>query len=62
MKRLILLSVISLALLSISCVSKKKFSELQDDYDKTKTNLETTATKLSACEQDKKDMKAAYEA
>jgi chemotaxis protein MotB len=62
MKRLILLSVVSLALLSTSCVSKKKFSELQDDYDKTKTNLETTATKLSACEQDKKDMKAAYEA
>ena len=62
MKKIIFLSIISLTLLSTSCVSKKKFSELEDDYDKTKTDLETTATKLSACEQDKKDMKAAYEA
>jgi len=61
MKRIILLSAISLSLLSTSCVSKKKFSELENDYNKVKNDLETTATKLSACKQDKKDMKAAYE-
>ena len=61
MKKVILLSIISLSLLSVGCVSKKKFSELQDNYEKTKTDLETTATKLSACQEDKKNMKAAYE-
>jgi chemotaxis protein MotB len=43
------------------CVSKKKFSQLQEDYQDTKTNLETTATKLSACKEEKSNMKAAYE-
>ena len=61
MKRLILLSMISLAVLSTSCVSKKKFTELQDDLGKTENDLESTATELSAVKQDKKDMKAAYE-
>ena len=61
MKKVILLSIISLSLLSVGCVSKKKFSQLQDNYEKTKTDLETTATKLSACQEDKKNMKAAYE-
>lgn len=61
MKKIILLSIISLSLLSVGCVSKKKFSELQDNYEKTKNDLETTATKLSACQEDKKNMKAAYE-
>jgi len=61
MKKVIFLSIISLSLLSVGCVSKKKFSELQDNYEKTQNDLETTATKLSACQEDKKNMKAAYE-
>lgn len=61
MKKIIFLSIISLTLLSTSCVSKKKFSELQDNYEKTQNDLESTATKLSACKDDKKDMKADYE-
>lgn len=61
MKRIILLSIVSIGLMTSGCVSKKKFSQLQDDYQDTKTNLETTATKLSACKEEKSNMKAAYE-
>ena len=61
MNRLILLTIISLTLLSTSCVSKKKFSELQDTYEKTQTDLKSTENKLSACRQDKKDLRASYE-
>jgi chemotaxis protein MotB len=61
MKRIILLSIVSIGLMTSGCVSKKKFSQLQEDYQDTKTNLETTATKLSACKEEKSNMKAAYE-
>ncbi|MDR9448012.1 MAG: OmpA family protein [Psychroflexus sp.] len=61
MKRIILLSIVSIGLMTSGCVSKKKFSQLQEDYQDTKNNLETTATKLSACKEEKSNMKAAYE-
>lgn len=61
MKRIILFSIVSIGLMTSGCVSKKKFSQLQEDYQDTKNNLETTATKLSTCKEEKSNMKAAYE-
>jgi chemotaxis protein MotB len=60
MKKTIALVSIA-ALLMSSCVSKKKFSELQDKYQETSTELKSANMKLSVCEDEKANMKTSYE-
>ena len=52
MKRIITLSVVSAILLS-SCVSQKKFAELQGEYDSTKLQLTDANAKVLACQVEK---------
>ena len=52
MKRIITLSVVSAVLLS-SCVSQKKFAELQADYDSTKSQLTDANAKVLECQVEK---------
>lgn len=60
MKKVIALVSIA-ALLMSSCVSKKKFSELEDKYQDTNTELKSANMKLSVCEDEKANMKTSYD-
>lgn len=60
MKKVIALVSIA-ALLMSSCVSKKKFSELEDKYQDTNTELKSANMKLSVCEDEKANMRTSYE-
>lgn len=60
MKKVFAVAITGILLMS-SCVSKKKFAELEDNYDQTKSELKTAEMKLAACEDDKKSIKSAYE-
>ncbi|GGE06960.1 flagellar motor protein MotB [Psychroflexus salis] len=44
-----------------SCISKKKFSELEDKYQETSTELKSANMKLSVCEDEKANLKTSYE-
>ncbi len=52
MKRLVVLSLVSL--LTASCVSKKKFTELEDKHQETSSKLSQAKMELAACLDDKK--------
>ncbi|MCH8535485.1 MAG: flagellar motor protein MotB [Flavobacteriaceae bacterium] len=54
-----LLSV--LAILASSCVSKKKFNELNDDYQTTQNDLKAANMQLNLCEEEKKNLKEGFE-
>ena len=60
MKKVIALVSIA-ALLMSSCVSNKKFSELEDNYKTTNDELKSTKMKLSVCQDDKENLKTGYE-
>ncbi|GGE42996.1 OmpA/MotB family protein [Psychroflexus planctonicus] len=60
MKKVIALVSIA-ALLMSSCVSKKKFSELEDKYQDTNTELKSANMKLSVCEDEKANMRTSYD-
>ncbi|WP_188405249.1 OmpA/MotB family protein [Psychroflexus salis] len=60
MKKTIVLVSIA-ALLMSSCISKKKFSELEDKYQETSTELKSANMKLSVCEDEKANLKTSYE-
>jgi chemotaxis protein MotB len=47
--------------LMTSCVSNKKFAEMEDQYNTTKEELRTAEMKLSACEDEKKSIRESYE-
>lgn len=44
-----------------SCVSNKKFAEMEDQYNTAKEELKTAEMKLSACEDEKSSMRTSYE-
>lgn len=55
-------AILTLAtVLTSSCVSNKKFSELEDKYKTTSDELKSANMKLSLCEDEKKNMKSSYE-
>ena len=60
MRKLILLFSVASLLMS-SCVSKKKFSELEDKYTTTSDELKSAKMKLSVCEDEKNGIKTVYE-
>lgn len=60
MKKIIALVSIA-ALLMSSCVSKKKFNELENQYQTTNDNLKSAQLKLSLCEDEKAGLKDSYE-
>jgi len=47
--------------LMTSCVSNKKFAEMEDRYNNTKEELKTAEMKLAACEDDKRSIRDSYE-
>ncbi|MBS3739312.1 MAG: hypothetical protein KGY51_10020, partial [Psychroflexus sp.] len=57
----IFVSLIMLSIVLTSCVSKKKFAEVENKYKDTKAMLDNTAMKLNVCQDEKKSMKASYE-
>ncbi|NBC59084.1 MAG: OmpA family protein [Bacteroidetes bacterium] len=57
----IVVSFIMLSIVLTSCVSKKKFAEVENKYKDTKAMLDNTAMKLNVCQDEKKAMKASYE-
>lgn len=59
MKKLFAIAITGL--LMTSCVSNKKFSEMEDKYQSTQDELKTAEMKLSACEDDKKSIRESYE-
>lgn len=59
MKKLFAIAITGL--LMTSCVSNKKFSELENKYQSTQDELKTAEMKLSACEDEKKSMRTSYE-
>jgi len=56
----IIISFILLALISTSCVSKKKFAEAENKYRETKAMLDNTTMKLNICQDEKKAMAEAH--
>ncbi len=55
-------AILTLAtVLTSSCVSNKKFSELEDKYKTASDELKSANMKLSVCEDEKKNMKNSYE-
>lgn len=48
-------------ILMTSCVSNKKFAELEEKYQSTQDELKTSEMRLSACEDEKNTMRASYE-
>lgn len=50
-----------LVILSSSCVSKKKFNDLNDDYETTQNDLKAANMQLNICEEEKKNLKEGYE-
>lgn len=59
MKKLFAIAITGL--LMTSCVSNKKFAEMEDKYQTTQDQLKTAEMKLSACEDDKKSIRESYE-
>ena len=53
MNRVFLLSVLSVLMLT-SCVSKKKYAELEEKQKETQDQLNTATIKLNSCLEDKK--------
>lgn len=53
----ILISFILLAVISTSCVSKKKLTEAENKYRETKSLLDNTTMKLNMCEDEKTNLK-----
>ena len=47
--------------LMTSCVSNKKFAEMEDRYNNTKEELKTAEMKLAACEDEKRSIRDSYE-
>lgn len=47
--------------LMTSCVSNKKFAEMEGKYQSTQDQLKTAEMKLSACEDEKSSLRASYE-
>lgn len=56
-----LFAIVITGVLMTSCVSNKKFAELEDQYQSTQDELKSTEMKLSKCEDEKSSMKASYE-
>lgn len=56
-----LFAIVITGVLMTSCVSNKKFAELEDQYLSTQDELKSTEMKLSVCEDEKTSMKASYE-
>jgi len=59
MKKLFAIAITGL--LMTSCVSNKKFAEMEGKYQSTQDQLKTAEMKLSACEDDKSSLRASYE-
>lgn len=60
MKKVI--AILSLATVLVSsCVSNKKFNELEDKYKTASDELKSANMKLSVCEEEKRNMKSGYE-
>ncbi|MFO7745008.1 MAG: OmpA family protein [Psychroflexus sp.] len=59
MKKLFAIAITGV--LMTSCVSNKKFAEMEDKYQSTQDQLKTAEMKLSACEDDKNSIRASYE-
>jgi chemotaxis protein MotB len=59
MKKLFAIAIAGV--LMTSCVSNKKFAEMEDQYNTTKDQLKTAEMKLSACEDEKKSIRDSYE-
>jgi chemotaxis protein MotB len=59
MKKLFAIAITGV--LMTSCVSNKKFAEMEDKYQSTQDELKTAEMKLSACEDEKRNMMASYE-
>lgn len=56
-----LFAIVITGVLMTSCVSNKKFAELEGQYQSTQDELKSTEMKLSKCEDEKSSMKASYE-
>jgi chemotaxis protein MotB len=59
MKKLFAIAITGL--LMTSCVSNKKFAEMEGKYQSTQDQLKTAEMKLSACEDEKSSLRASYE-
>lgn len=59
MKKLFAIAIAGI--LMTSCVSNKKFAEMEDKYQNTKDQLNSAEMRLSACEDEKKSLRASYE-
>lgn len=53
----IVLSLFLVFSLATSCVSKKKFAEVEDKFRETKAMLDTATMKLNMCEEEKENLK-----
>lgn len=60
MKKVIAILTLATVLTS-SCVSNKKFGELEDKYKTTSDELKSANMKLSVCEDEKKNLTSSYE-
>lgn len=61
MKRVFLVPVLALGLLTTSCVSKKKYTALQDKQQETENALSTAKLKLAECLDDKENSRKEIE-
>ena len=59
MKKLFAIAITGI--LMTSCVSNKKFAELENKYETTQDELKSAEMKLSACEDEKNSMRTSYE-
>ncbi|SDG87749.1 OmpA/MotB family protein [Psychroflexus sediminis] len=59
MKKLFAIAITGI--LMTSCVSNKKYAELEDKYQSTQDQLKTAEMQLSACEDEKKSLRTSYE-
>lgn len=57
MKKLIGVGLMAVLLMGTSCVSKKKYSQLEDDLKKTENDLKSAEMALSVCEEKKASFK-----
>ncbi|MGM0636383.1 MAG: OmpA family protein [Bacteroidota bacterium] len=60
MKKVFALALMATVVMS-SCVSNKKFAELEEEHKATKDELKSTEMKLNVCQEDKKQQEKSYE-
>lgn len=56
-----LFAIVITGILMTSCVSNKKYAEMEDKYQTTQDQLKTAEMRLSVCEDEKKSIRASFE-